>query len=64
MSLAKGDIVDDPAFAQTGLKVASKIRVARIVTLEHRLLQRRLGRLGQQQQQRLNEALKIAFQLN
>jgi len=57
-------VTDDPEFAQTGLKVASKIRVARIVTLERRLLQRRLGGLGQQQLQRLNEALKFAFQLN
>ncbi|UIE39772.1 type II toxin-antitoxin system PemK/MazF family toxin [Leptodesmis sichuanensis] len=55
---------DESEFAQTGLKVASKIRVARIVTLERRLLQRRLGKLGQQHLQRLNEALKLAFQLN
>jgi len=55
---------DEAEFAQTGLKVASKIRVARMVTLERRLLQRRLGGLGQQQLQRLNKALKFAFQLN
>jgi mRNA interferase MazF len=38
---------DDPEFAQTGLKVASKIRATRIITLERRLLQRRFGGLGQ-----------------
>ncbi|MDG2991619.1 type II toxin-antitoxin system PemK/MazF family toxin [Candidatus Synechococcus calcipolaris G9] len=55
---------DELEFSQTGLKVASKIRVTRIVTLEYHLLQRRLGGLGQQQLQRLNEALRFAFQLN
>ncbi|MEB3174042.1 MAG: type II toxin-antitoxin system PemK/MazF family toxin [Cyanobacteriota bacterium] len=55
---------DDPEFTQTGLKVTSKIRATRIVTLERRLLQRRLGRLGQQQLQRLNEVLKFTLQIN
>jgi len=51
-------------FPQTGLKVASKIRVAKMVTIERRLLQRRIGKLGQQQLQSLNQALKFAFQLD
>jgi len=55
---------DESEFAQTGLKVASKIRVTRIITLERRLVQRRLGWLGEQQIQRLNQALKLALQLN
>jgi mRNA interferase MazF len=55
---------DDPEFAQTGLKVGSKIRVARIVTLDRQLLQRRLGRLGKLQMQHLNEVLISAFQLS
>jgi mRNA interferase MazF len=55
---------DDPEFAQTGLKVASKIRVTRIVTLDRQLLQRRLGHLGKLQIQHLNEVLISAFQLS
>ncbi|MCT7982685.1 type II toxin-antitoxin system PemK/MazF family toxin [Laspinema sp. A4] len=54
----------DPEFARTGLKLASKIRVARVVTLERRLIKRRLGSLGQQQIQHLNAALSRAFQIN
>jgi len=55
---------DDPEFTHTGLKVASKIRVTRIVTLERQLLQRQLGRLGPLQIQRLNQTLIFAFQLS
>jgi mRNA interferase MazF len=55
---------DDPEFAQTGLKLASKIRVTRIVTLDRQLLQRRLGHLGKLQIQHLNEVLISAFQLS
>lgn len=55
---------EDPEFTQTGLKVASKIRVTKIVTLDRQLLQRQLGSLGQQQLQQLNEALRLAFQLH
>ena len=54
----------DPEFTRTGLKLASKIRVARVVTLERRLIKRRLGSLGQQQIQHLNAALSRAFQIN
>ena len=55
---------DDPEFAPTGLKGASKIRVTRIVTLDRQLLQRCLGRLGKLQIQHLNEVLISAFQLS
>jgi mRNA interferase MazF len=55
---------DDPEFSQTGLKVSSKVRVARLVTLESSLLQRRLGYLSQSQLQQLNAALIVAFQLS
>lgn len=55
---------EDSEFTQTGLKVASKIRVTKIVTLDRQLLQRQLGSLGQQQLQQLNEALRLAFQLH
>lgn len=54
----------DPEFTQTGLKTTSKIKVTKIVTLERQLLQRRLGSLGTQQIQRLNQTLIQAFQLD
>lgn len=65
-SLAKYEFViasDDPQFSMTGLKVTSKVRVTRIVTLERRLLQRRLGRLSDQLMACLDQALGYAFQL-
>lgn len=54
----------DPEFAQTGLKSSSKVRVARIVTLERSLLQRRLGQLSLQHFQQLDRCLANAFQIN
>jgi mRNA interferase MazF len=54
----------DPEFAQTGLKSSSKVRVARIITLEKSLLQRRLGQLSPQQLQQLDRCLINAFQIN
>ena len=53
----------DPEFSNTGLKVSSKVRVTRLVTLEHRLILRRLGELGSQQMQQLNAIMIQAFQL-
>ncbi|MEO0520192.1 MAG: type II toxin-antitoxin system PemK/MazF family toxin [Cyanobacteria bacterium P01_A01_bin.116] len=53
----------DPQFSMTGLKVTSKVRVTRVVTLERRLLQRRLGRLGDRLMPRLDQVLRNAFQL-
>lgn len=54
----------DPEFAQTGLKVTSKIRVTRIVTLGRRLLQRRLGQLSVRQINYLNQIFIQAFRLD
>jgi mRNA interferase MazF len=54
----------DSEFAQTGLKTDSKVRVARIVTLERSLLQRRLGYLGSQHLQQLDQKLVHVFQIN
>ena len=54
----------DPEFFQTGLKVSSKVRVARIVTLEISLLQRRLGQLGSEYLQKLDQCLINAFQID
>ncbi|NJL11501.1 MAG: type II toxin-antitoxin system PemK/MazF family toxin [Calothrix sp. SM1_7_51] len=53
----------DEEFAGTGLRVLSKVRVTRIVTLKHELIVRRLGKLGTQQIQLLNAAIIQAFQL-
>jgi mRNA interferase MazF len=53
----------DAEFSSTGLKVSSKVRVARIVTLERRLITRRLGKLGASHIQQLNTAMIQAFQL-
>jgi mRNA interferase MazF len=53
----------DAEFAQTGLKADSKVRVARIVTLERLLLKRRLGQIGSQHFQQLDQCLIHAFQI-
>ncbi|MEQ8996354.1 MAG: type II toxin-antitoxin system PemK/MazF family toxin [Coleofasciculus sp. B1-GNL1-01] len=53
----------DSEFSNTGLKVASKVRVTRIVTLERRLITRRIGKLGVNQIQQLNSVMLQAFQL-
>lgn len=53
----------DPEFPSTGLKVSSKVRVTRIVSLEQRLILRRLGELGSQQMLELNATIIQAFQL-
>ncbi|MEQ8999753.1 MAG: type II toxin-antitoxin system PemK/MazF family toxin [Coleofasciculus sp. B1-GNL1-01] len=53
----------DPEFSNTGLKVTSKVRVTRIVTLERRLITRRIGKLGVNQIQQLNSLMLQAFQL-
>ncbi|MGA9381130.1 MAG: type II toxin-antitoxin system PemK/MazF family toxin [Phormidium sp.] len=53
----------DQEFQETGLRVSSKVRVTRIVTLESRLLLRRLGKLGNQQMQQLNTIMIQAFHL-
>ena len=53
----------DLEFPSTGLRVSSKVRVTRIVSLENRLILRRLGELGSQQMQELNATIIQAFQL-
>ncbi|MEG4091294.1 type II toxin-antitoxin system PemK/MazF family toxin [Microcoleus sp. Pol12B4] len=53
----------DAEFLSTGLKVSSKVRVTRIVSLEQRLILRRLGELGSQQMQELNANIIQAFRL-
>jgi mRNA interferase MazF len=53
----------DPDFLETGLKVDSKVRVTRLVTVERKLITRRLGKLSISQLQQLNVAMIQAFQL-
>ena len=53
----------DPEFTSTGLRVFSKVIVTRIVSLQQRLIMRRLGELGSQQMQQLNATIIQAFQL-
>ncbi|MBD2345190.1 type II toxin-antitoxin system PemK/MazF family toxin [Anabaena subtropica] len=53
----------DTEFSGTGLKVISKVRVTRLVTLERRLITRRIGKLGANHIQHLNLLMLQAFQL-
>jgi mRNA interferase MazF len=53
----------DPDFTSTGLRVASKVRVTRITTIERRLITRRIGKLGASQIQQLNTVILQALKL-
>jgi mRNA interferase MazF len=53
----------DAEFPITGLRVLSKVRVTRITTLDRQLIVRRLGKLGTQQTQQLNEKMVRELQL-
>ena len=53
----------DLEFPSTGLRISSKIRVTRIVTLSRQLISKRLGQLGTTQIQTLNTKLKKSFQI-
>jgi mRNA interferase MazF len=53
----------DPEFAETGLRVPSKARVTRMTTLNRSLIRRRLGKLGSQYTQALNDCLLRSFRL-
>lgn len=53
----------DAEFRETGLGVASKVRVTRIVTLQRQLIIRRLGKLGVKQIHTLNTIMLQPFQL-
>ncbi|MDR9405497.1 MAG: type II toxin-antitoxin system PemK/MazF family toxin [Halothece sp. Uz-M2-17] len=54
---------NDPEFSLTGLKLTSKVKVSKIITLERKLLRRRLGKLGEQQLNLLNQTLVKVFDL-
>jgi len=53
----------DSEFLSTGLKVISKVRVTKIVTLERKMITRRLGKLGNDYISDLNAKMIQAFQL-
>jgi len=55
---------DDPEFQETGLRVQSKARVTRIVTLNRELVVRKLGRLGKNRLKTLNTKMVSSFQLS
>lgn len=54
----------DPEFATTGLKTSSKVRVTRMVTVDRKLIVRRLGKLGSNQILALNSSIVTEFQLS
>jgi mRNA interferase MazF len=53
----------DVEFNGTGLKIPSKIKTTKIVTLNYKLVQNRLGELGKQQTQKLNSTLLKVLKL-
>ncbi|WP_418887035.1 type II toxin-antitoxin system PemK/MazF family toxin [Gloeobacter morelensis] len=53
----------EPEFASTGLRVSSRIRTLRMMSLDRGLVLRRLGTLGPQTLQQVNIVLKQALQL-
>lgn len=53
----------DVEFPDTGLKITSKVRVSRIVTIERNLIVRRIGKLGTNLVALLNTCLKNTFQI-
>lgn len=53
----------DDEFPSTGLKCTSKVIVSRIVTIDRTLITRRLGNLGVNQLQQLNELIIQTFNL-
>jgi mRNA interferase MazF len=54
----------DSAFMATGLKVVSKVRVTKIVTLARKLITRRLGNLENTYIAKLNQTMIRAFKLD
>ena len=55
--------ISDSEFAQTGLKNNSKVRVTKIITLERKLILRKIGKLGKKQIEKLNQTLITSFDL-
>lgn len=53
----------DPEFATTGLKVGSRIRLAKLATLHRSLVRRRLGRIGPRSRSAVADALRYVLEL-
>jgi mRNA interferase MazF len=65
--LTATDVVLDPRrsdFAATGLRVASVLRLHRLVTLTTDLIQRELGELSEAWRTEMDEKLVLLFGLN
>jgi mRNA interferase MazF len=56
--------IANPEFSVTGLRVPSKVRVTRLVTLERQMVIRKLGKLGEASLQKLNRHMVKAFKLS
>ena len=56
-------IPNNAEFLGTGLKIASKVRVSRVVTIERSLITRRIGKLGTKLMKQLDICLKHTFQI-
>ena len=64
-AIATGQVVD-PAhaeFAQTGLRVASVLRLHKLVTVESAVIMRRLGKIGPQLQAEVDRRLRLVLGL-
>jgi mRNA interferase MazF len=55
--------LDDPEFAGTGLRVASRVRLDKLATISRPLIRRRLGRLGPHARTTTARALRYVFGL-
>jgi mRNA interferase MazF len=65
-NLSEGEFLIHPSdteFRNTGLKVVSKVRVTRIITIERSLILRRLGKLSSKHIQQLNLSMIQVFRL-
>ena len=53
----------DPEFPLTGLKINSKVKVSRIITIQRNLITRKIGYLGSHLLQQLDRTLRETFKL-
>lgn len=53
----------NPEFSLTGLKVNSKVRVSRIITIQRNLITRKIGKLGLNLLKQLDCTLRETFKL-
>jgi mRNA interferase MazF len=53
----------DPAFSTTGLRVSSAVQFHRMLTISTALIQRRLGMLPSEWQVKVDQRLRLVFEL-